>query len=91
MKIDLRRFVLSLGLLSVIFCADKIYANERIDENLAVKLAEKFVAVNGVTDTEMTIWGLGITQNVDAAASQLYLGYRHFDADINSHADRNDR
>jgi hypothetical protein len=36
-----------------------------------------------VTDTEMTIWGLGITQNVDAAASTLYLGYRHFDADIN--------
>ena len=41
-----------------------------------------FTAVNGVTDTEMTIWGLGITQNVDAAASQLYLGYRNFQADI---------
>jgi hypothetical protein len=42
-----------------------------------------FTTVNGVTDTEMTIWGLGITQNVDAAASTLYLGYRHMDADIN--------
>jgi hypothetical protein len=41
-----------------------------------------FTSVNGVTDTELTIWGLGITQNVDAAASTLYLGYRHFDADI---------
>ena len=30
----------------------------------------------------MTIWGLGITQNVDAAASTLYLGYRNFTADI---------
>jgi hypothetical protein len=30
----------------------------------------------------MTIWGIGLTQNVDAAASTLYLGYRHFDADI---------
>ena len=41
-----------------------------------------FTTVNGVTDTELRIWGLGITQNVDAAASTLYLGYRHFDADI---------
>jgi len=43
---------------------------------------QNFTAVNGVTDTEMTIWGLGITQNVDAAASTLYLGYRNFQADI---------
>ena len=35
-----------------------------------------------MTDTELTIWGLGITQNVDAAASTLYLGYRNFSADI---------
>jgi len=40
------------------------------------------VAVNGVIDTELTIWGLGITQNVDAAASTLYLGYRHMEADV---------
>jgi hypothetical protein len=36
----------------------------------------------GVTDTLMELWGIGITQNVDAAASTLYLGYRHFTADI---------
>jgi hypothetical protein len=41
-----------------------------------------FTTVFSVTDTEMTIWGIGITQNIDAAASTLYLGYRHFDADI---------
>jgi len=41
-----------------------------------------FTSVNGVTDTEMTMWGIGITQNIDAAASTLYLGYRHFDASI---------
>ena len=39
-------------------------------------------AVNGVTDTEMTVWGLGITQNIDAAATELYLNYRHFSADV---------
>ena len=38
--------------------------------------------VNGVTDTELAIWGVGIAQNLDAAASTLYLGYRHFSADI---------
>ena len=41
-----------------------------------------FTAVSGVTSTEMRIWGLGIAQNFDAAATTLYLGYRHFDADI---------
>jgi hypothetical protein len=41
-----------------------------------------FNAVTGVTDTELKIWGLGITQNVDAAASTLYLSYRNSDADI---------
>ena len=43
---------------------------------------QNFTTVNGVTDTEMRIWGMGITQNVDAAASTLYLGYRNYDADI---------
>ena len=41
-----------------------------------------FTTVNGVTDTELRMWGIGITQQVDAAASQLYLGYRNFDAEI---------
>jgi hypothetical protein len=39
-------------------------------------------AVNGVTDTEMTMYGFGVTQNVDAAATELYLDYRHFSGDI---------
>jgi hypothetical protein len=41
-----------------------------------------FTPVTGVTDTELTIWGLGIVQKFDAAATDLYVGYRHFDADI---------
>jgi hypothetical protein len=39
-------------------------------------------AVNGVTDTELTVYGFGVTQNVDAAATELYLDWRHFSADI---------
>jgi hypothetical protein len=41
-----------------------------------------FTAVNGVTDTELNVWGFGIAQNIDAAATALYLGYRHMEADI---------
>ena len=41
-----------------------------------------FTAVNGVTSTEERMWGLGIAQNFSAAATDVYLGYRHFDADI---------
>ena len=36
---------------------------------------QNFTTVNGVTDTELRMWGVGITQNVDAAASTLYLSY----------------
>ena len=41
-----------------------------------------FTSVNGVTDTELTVWGLGIVQKFDAAATDLYVGYRHMSADI---------
>jgi hypothetical protein len=40
------------------------------------------VAVNGVTDSHMDVWGAGITQNLDAAATEMYLNWRHFDADV---------
>jgi hypothetical protein len=43
-------------------------------------------AVAGVTDTGMTMYGLGITQNVDAAATEFYLDGRHFSADITCHS-----
>jgi hypothetical protein len=40
------------------------------------------VTITGVTDTDMTVWGAGITQNIDAAATELYLNWRHFSADV---------
>jgi hypothetical protein len=39
------------------------------------------VSVFDVTATELTVWGVGIVQNIDAAATELYLGWRHFSAD----------
>ena len=41
-----------------------------------------FTQVNGVTDTALNVWGLGIAQNFDAAAAAVYLGYRNMEADI---------
>ncbi len=35
-----------------------------------------------VTDTKLTLFGLGIVQNFDAAATELYLGYRKFEPEI---------
>ena len=39
-----------------------------------------FTALAGVTATEVRTWGLGVAQNVSAAATDLYAGYRHFNA-----------
>jgi len=41
-----------------------------------------FTGVTGVTGTELRIWGLGLVQNFSAAATDIYVGYRHMDADI---------
>ena len=41
-----------------------------------------FTAVNGVTSTNVRMWGFGVVQNFAASATDLYVGYRHFDADI---------
>jgi len=41
-----------------------------------------FDDLNGVTDSVVKVWGLGIVQKVDAAATELYLGWRHYSFDI---------
>ncbi len=41
---------------------------------------------NGLRDIEGTIYGLGVVQQIDAAAMELYLGYRHFEADLSTGA-----
>jgi hypothetical protein len=39
-------------------------------------------SVFGVTNTELTMFGLGIQQNVDAAQTEFYLDARHFSANV---------
>jgi hypothetical protein len=50
---------------------------------------QNFTAVNGVTDTTLTVWGVGIVQSFSAAATDVYVGYRHMDADIKCNAGAN--
>jgi hypothetical protein len=40
--------------------------------------------VNGVNLGDANMWGLGIVQNVDAAAMSMFLSYRNYTADFNS-------
>jgi hypothetical protein len=38
--------------------------------------------LNGVIGDKYTMWGLGVTQNIDAAAMQLFAGYRNHSLDF---------
>jgi hypothetical protein len=40
------------------------------------------VAFADVTDSKGTMWGLGVTQHIDAAAMELFATYKSFEADI---------
>ena len=39
---------------------------------------------NGYTVADGTLYGIGINQKIDAAAMELYLGWRHFEVDLGS-------
>jgi hypothetical protein len=43
-----------------------------------------FTAIDDVIGSEARIWGIGVVQNVDAAAMELYLGYRNYSVDLDS-------
>ena len=40
------------------------------------------VLVNACLNSSTQLWGLGVVQEIDAAAMSLWLSYRHIDADI---------
>src|SRR5262249_31786604 len=42
-----------------------------------------FNGVANVTDTRIDMLGLGLVQNLDAAATELYISWRHFDPKLN--------
>ena len=52
----------------------------------ALSVAGSFDTVAGVNSSTLTIWGLGVTQNIDAASMQLYLGYRNYGGSVTQNA-----
>jgi hypothetical protein len=42
--------------------------------------------LNGVTSSTLTQYGVGLVQEIDAAAMSLFLNYRHYEADYNCRA-----
>jgi hypothetical protein len=53
------------------------------DNAVCSRTIDNFTAVAGVIGTDVRVWGVGIGQNIDAAASTVYLAYRNYDADVN--------
>ncbi len=47
------------------------------------------ISVFDVTATELDVWGVGMVQNIDAAAMELYLGWRHFSRMLEAALDNN--
>ncbi len=37
-----------------------------------------------INGDEITVYGIGLQQNIDAAAMELYMGWRHFEADLST-------
>jgi hypothetical protein len=68
------------------------YYSGEFGTSVAVTDAERtLVAGNGfvagvIGSSDVEMWGVGLVQNVEAAAMDLYLGYKNFSADLNTTA-----
>ncbi len=60
--------------------------NDMFTNNAALQTAGLAGVGVNVTGSDMTQWGVGIVQEIDAAAMSLWLAYRNFEADINQGA-----
>jgi hypothetical protein len=47
------------------------------ESNNGFQTFANFATKNAADVTKYEVWGLGVTQNIDAAAMQLYAGYRN--------------
>ena len=41
-----------------------------------------FTFANGLVEADGTLYGIGINQKIDAAAMEIYAGWRHFEVDL---------
>jgi hypothetical protein len=80
LKAGLRKSFTSLG-------DTKIYAEAAVASDGLTGLREG--GPFEVTDSQLRILGAGIVQDIDSAGMQLYLGFRHFELDIEGVRDSN--
>jgi hypothetical protein len=43
---------------------------------------DNFLWVSNATSSKLTQWGIGLVQEIDAAAMSLFVNYRHYEADL---------
>ena len=63
---------------------------EESNDGGAVGSADGFIIVGGAqvadihgsSTSETTLWGLGVVQEIDAAAMSLWLSYRHLEGEV---------
>ena len=48
----------------------------------AVNAGITAVAGDSITGSEATVWGFGVVQHIEAAAMEIYIGYRHHEFDL---------
>lgn len=60
----------------------KNYLTVTDDPDLIDSLGGNGLAGDRINSTDRDVWGLGVVQHIEAAEMQVYLGYRHNEADI---------
>ena len=60
------------------------YANMDHSSNTTFQLNRDTLVNGGLTDAEGTIYGVGLNQQIDAAAMDLFIGWRHMEADFSN-------
>jgi len=58
------------------------YRHDDAGSNLSKSLGGGVTATNFIHDSSLNFWAAGVVQNIDAAAMDLYVIYRHADGDV---------
>jgi hypothetical protein len=56
----------------------------RVEDGLVGSIVKGYGYYDLITGSEATVWGLGVVQHVDAAAMELFLAYRRYEAEVTS-------
>ena len=58
-----------------------LYGEYGSGNNLQATFSSTINNASGASDNEYTMWGLGVVQNIDAAATEIYVAYRRHSLD----------